>query len=102
MSDASRYGTLTCDAAGRLLVFAEKQPGAGVINAGVYLFRRRLLARFPAHRPLSFETDVFPRLIPDCHIQTMVVDAPFIDIGTPASLVQAETFISNHLDRFAL
>ena len=43
--------------------FNEKKPGAGVINAGVYLFRTPTIGQFPDKTPLSFETDVFPALI---------------------------------------
>ena len=94
--DASRYGTLAIGDDGRLLEFAEKRPGAGVINAGVYLFRHRTLAHFPAQRPLSFETEVFPTLLHNVHVTTLTVDAPFLDIGTPQSLAEAESFISQN------
>ena len=43
--------------------FNEKKPGAGVINAGVYLFRASAVDSFPDKTPLSFETEVFPALI---------------------------------------
>lgn len=100
MPDAGRYGTLSIAPDGRLLGFAEKQPGPGTINAGVYLFRHRLLADLPARRPLSFETDVFPQLV-ERRVQTVTTEAPFLDIGTPASLAQAEEFITRHLDFFS-
>lgn len=63
VADASRFGTLNMGEDGRLLGFAEKHPGAGLVNGGVYLFRRAAVARFPAKRPLSFEYDVFPALV---------------------------------------
>lgn len=101
MSDASRYGTLQTGLDGRLTGFAEKQPGRGVINAGIYVFRHRLLAHFPNHRPLSLETDVFPRLVGTTNIKVLATVAPFLDIGTPESLIQAEDFISQHLTHFS-
>src|SRR5208282_6875533 len=63
MPDASRYGTISQNANGELAGFNEKKPGAGVINAGVYLFRAPAIEFFPDKTPLSFETDVFPALI---------------------------------------
>jgi NDP-sugar pyrophosphorylase family protein len=85
--DAARYGTLAIGAGGRLEGFAEKRPGRGVINAGVYLLRDSVIGKFPANRPLSFETDVFPKLIRDgVSLKVAEVDAPFLDIGTPDSL----------------
>ena len=44
MSDASRYGTLDAASDGILRGFAEKRPGDGVINAGVYMLSQ-VLAR---------------------------------------------------------
>lgn len=94
VDDASRYGTLRCDSESNLLAFAEKTPGAGLINAGIYLFRHRAVASFPRQRPLAFETDVFPALLGGgAKIRVHKVTAPFIDIGTEASLREAEDFI---------
>jgi len=95
--DAARYGSLASDDQGFLTQFAEKRAGEGVINAGVYLLRPRLLAQFPTQRPLSFEYDVFPCLLAQqARLKVHGVTAPFLDIGTPASLAQAETFIQTH------
>lgn len=94
MADASRFGTILQDARGALAGFSEKKPGAGDISAGVYLFRAGTLEKFPAKSPLSFETEVFPALIGGgVRLQTVVNAAPFLDIGTPESLPQAERFI---------
>jgi D-glycero-alpha-D-manno-heptose 1-phosphate guanylyltransferase len=101
--DASRYGTLAIGPAGELLRFEEKRPGAGVINSGVYLLRHSLLAEFPPKSPLSFERDVFPAFIGrGLRLQTVVTEAPFLDIGTPESLPQAEAFIRDNLDEFTV
>jgi D-glycero-alpha-D-manno-heptose 1-phosphate guanylyltransferase len=98
VDDASRYGSLIYDAQGYLQQFAEKQAGAGVINSGVYLLGDRLLADFPSHCPLSFEYDVFPTLLKQgAKIKVHAVDAAFLDIGTPATLAQADQFIQSQL-----
>lgn len=97
VDDAARYGGLEVDDAGRLLRFREKQPGAGLINAGVYCFRRRLLASFPTQLPLSMELDVFPSLLRQgAKLMVHRSRAPFLDIGTPESLAEAEGFIARH------
>ncbi len=99
--DASRYGTLAIGKSGELVRFEEKRPGAGVINSGVYLLRHSLLAEFPSTTPFSFERDVFPSLIGrGFRLQTVVTDVPFLDIGTPESLPQAEGFIRENLREF--
>lgn len=103
VADASRYGSLEVDETGQLLAFAEKRPGPAVINAGVYLMRPEVLERFPAGRPLSFETDLFPGLVAaGARIQVVPVDAPFLDIGTEASLKEAEGFIMRNQQRFEM
>jgi NDP-sugar pyrophosphorylase family protein len=92
--DAARYGTLIVGADNRLIRFGEKQPGAGIINAGVYLFRRHVLDMFPRQTPLSMELDVFPALLAGgADLRVAVCEAPFLDIGTPDSLNQAEPFL---------
>lgn len=94
IKDASRYGSLVYDDEYNLVKFAEKQAGAGVINAGVYLLRNSLIAEFPHNIPLSFEEEVFPTLLgKGIKFKVHIVEAPFLDIGTPKSLVQAEEFM---------
>lgn len=102
MDDASRYGRLQLGPGGRLLRFIEKQPGSGLINAGIYLFRRRLLAALPNRRPLSMEHDVFPGLLAGgARLMVHACRAPFLDIGTPESLGQADAFVRQHFSRVA-
>ena len=101
MADASRYGSLLCDGEGNLISFAEKKAGAGVVNAGVYLFRHSLVAQFPQKTPLSFEQEIFPHLLnKSVRLKVHIVNAPFLDIGTPESLAQAEDFILENYHSF--
>lgn len=103
MTDASRFGTISQNTAGDLTGFNEKKPGAGNINAGVYLFRDSTLKKFPARTPLSFELDVFPALIHGgTRLKTVLSKAPFLDIGTPESLPQAEEFVRKNRGQFSL
>ena len=100
--DTSRYGSIATDSAGRIIAFEEKQPGAGQINAGIYLLRHAALNDFPDTRPLSVERDVFPSLINQGRgLHAHAVDAPFLDIGTPETLPQAGPFITENQTRFA-
>lgn len=101
--DAARYGLITQDGAGHLVRFEEKRPGAGIINAGVYLLRSRLIGAFPGDNPLSFENEVFPALIRrEARLRVQVCHAPFLDIGTPESLPLAESFIQQNQPEFAI
>lgn len=99
--DAARYGTISQNPSGELTGFNEKKPGAGIINAGVYLFRTRVTGLFSNQTPLSFETDVFPALIArQVRLKVCVTNAPFLDIGTPESLPLAEDFIRRNANCF--
>ena len=101
VTDASRYGTLAIGPAGELRGFAEKRAGKGVINAGMYLLRDSLIRQFSGTVPLSFEENIFPQLVAQGSlIKVCAVDAPFLDIGTPESLSQAEAFVEQNRSRF--
>jgi D-glycero-alpha-D-manno-heptose 1-phosphate guanylyltransferase len=100
LPDTARYGTLEISAQNRLQAFREKRPGAGTINAGVYAFQGAVLLAQPPQRPLSFETDVFPKLAATGRVAVVSTEAPFLDIGTPESLAQAERFIAENQTRF--
>ncbi len=100
VEDASRYGSLSFDQSHNLLNFAEKKAGQGVINGGVYLFRNRTLEHFPSKFPLSFEYDIFPTLLQqNIKIKVHPIEAPFLDIGTPETLPQAEAFIKQNFTK---
>lgn len=90
--DAGRYGQVEISPDGRIESFAEKTPdaGAGAINAGLYLFEQAMLQIISDASGPSLEKDVFEKLSVGT-LNAHVVDAPFIDIGTPESLAQAET-----------
>lgn len=98
VADARRYGAVEVDGAGMLHRFEEKTGDRGLINAGVYWFAARGLARWPREVPLSFERDVFPALLRvGAPVGVVPVEAPFIDIGTPASLSEAGAFIAKQM-----
>lgn len=99
VADASRFGSLNVDESGRLIGFAEKVPGRGLINGGLYLFRKTLLQQRFRHGALSIETDLFPEMIQAGADLRVIAqnDAPFIDIGTPETVSQAEDFVRSHL-----
>ena len=101
VQDTDRFGTVEVDKRGLLVRFAEKRPGSGLINAGVYAFKSTTLSLFPNKKPLSFESDVFPYFSTGI-VDTLVdsVEVPFLDIGTPASIGLAERFIQDNASYF--
>lgn len=95
MDETSRYGRVDLTEHGRVTSFLEKgvQAGPGWINAGVYLLRRPLLEPLPAGLPASVERDHFPNWIGQ-GILGFRYSGPFLDIGTPESYAEAESFFS--------
>jgi D-glycero-alpha-D-manno-heptose 1-phosphate guanylyltransferase len=101
VADAARYGTVAIGPAGELQGFAEKRPGKGVINAGIYLLRASLVRELDSTTPLSFEQDIFPQLIKrGALLKVFRVTAPFLDIGTPESLRHAQSFVEQNRAQF--
>lgn len=97
VENAERYGTLRIGEGGRLLGFEEKRSGRGWINAGTYIFSKRVLSLFPAASPLSMEYEVFPCLLAgETRLRAFRMEGDFLDIGTPESLERAESFIGRH------
>ncbi|MGO8701862.1 MAG: nucleotidyltransferase family protein [Limisphaerales bacterium] len=97
LADASRFGTLEADGQGRIVKFREKQSGSGLVNAGVYLLKNSIVEQVMKKRPLSFETELFPEWLAQgkC-LRVVICEAAFVDIGTPATLFQAEKFVQNN------
>jgi NDP-sugar pyrophosphorylase family protein len=96
--DGSRFGSVVADAAGMVTHLNEKAAGSGLVNAGLYCFRRELMSQLPVHRPLSLEREVIPHWLKQgARLRAALIDGPFIDIGTPSSLAAADAFIR---DRF--
>jgi len=59
------------------------------INAGIYLFERRLLDYIPQDQPYSLEYDLFPHVIDD-GAYGFVSETTLTDIGTPERLKVAQ------------
>lgn len=106
--DVSRYGAVQVGPGSRVESFREKEAGpgddagldtAGLINAGVYLLSRRCLDSMGGAAPLSLERDVFPSLAVQGRIYGHMVEAPFIDIGTPESYARVLPFFKEAQNR---
>jgi D-glycero-alpha-D-manno-heptose 1-phosphate guanylyltransferase len=89
--DAARYGTVQLAADNQVVGFREKigAPVPGIINGGVYVFKRAILERI-REGPASLEKDVFPRLL-EHGIFALEQQGMFIDIGTPEDYARARS-----------
>ena len=100
LSNVGRFGLVETDEDGMVSAFREKPDSAGVggyVNAGVYVFDRTAIEGIPADRPVSLETEVFPKLC-GRGLYALKGDFPFIDIGTPESYAAAGNFFSKATD----
>jgi mannose-1-phosphate guanylyltransferase len=92
VEDTASYGVVPTDADGRVEAFLEKTGGAvptNRINAGAYVLEREVVeALVPAGRAVSFEREVFPRLVGD-GLYGWAADGYWIDIGTPERYLEA-------------
>jgi D,D-heptose 1,7-bisphosphate phosphatase len=89
LPDASRSGVVTIDG-DRVTTFQERPPPGtpGIINAGVYLFDRRILDTL---RPVcSLEADVLPILAAAGTLRGTIGDGYFRDIGVPEDFSRAD------------
>lgn len=93
VADTARYGRVQVDHGGRVRSFEEKgaHRGTGSINAGVYLMRRSLLHAAPAGVAVSLERDLLPHWIAG-GLGGVLCRGRFLDIGTPESFAETETF----------
>ncbi len=98
VADVSRYGSVALDQEGRITQFIEKgvRGGPGLINAGVYLLRKRIVRDLPAGTAISLEREVFPRLL-ERGVFGLVCTGFFIDIGIPDDLKRAQTLLASRV-----
>jgi mannose-1-phosphate guanylyltransferase len=90
--DARAFGCVPTDGAGRVTAFVEKaeSPVTNQVNAGCYIFRRRVVDTIPAGRVVSVERETFPGLVADGALVVGYVETAYWrDVGSPQALVAA-------------
>ncbi len=104
LDDAGRYGVVSHD--GDVVTAFHERPAAasgpvaGDINAGLYVFDRRILDHVtPA---CSLERDVLPALAQTGRLRATTGHGYFIDIGIPDDLARAQSELPARLHRRAL
>jgi D-glycero-alpha-D-manno-heptose 1-phosphate guanylyltransferase len=89
--DTSRFGIIEIDSKQRIVNFVEKQKTIkpGLINGGIYCFKKGFLPYYSVGDSFSIEIDLFPQLT-NKNIFAYQTNGLFIDIGTAKSYEQAQ------------
>ncbi len=101
VDDTSRFGVVEMDG-GAITSFSARpvRGGAGLVNGGVYAFRKEIVAYL---RPkCSLEADVLADLAPSRRLLGLRTRDFFIDIGVPESYTMAQSEIPSRLTRPAV
>jgi len=90
--DPRAFGCVPTDRQGRVTGFVEKSdhPVTDQVNAGCYVFRRRVVDLIPAGRVVSVERETFPALVGSGALLVGYVETAYWrDVGSPEALVAA-------------
>lgn len=83
-----------------IIHFSEKNDfyGSGYVNAGSYIFDKKVFSYMPDKSKFSLEYDLFPEMV-NKGIYGYIVDAELIDIGIPERLEKAKRFFIKDFKR---
>ena len=90
--DARAFGAVECDENFRVQAFNEKMenPPTNMINAGCYIFSRKVIESIPEHTVVSVERETFPGLLhAGARVFAFVDRSYWLDIGNPQALMKA-------------
>ncbi|MFM7140056.1 MAG: sugar phosphate nucleotidyltransferase, partial [Actinomycetes bacterium] len=109
------YGLVPTDKEGNVLAFLEKPEKdedivTDQINAGMYIFKRKIIDTIATEKVVSVEREVFPNLLKNNYKVIGVVDESYwLDLGTPPAFVKGSSdlvtgaiktgFVTNHLQK---
>lgn len=93
--DTARYGRVSLCVDGTISGFKEKAStvGAGLVNAGIYIFKSEMIRAIPSGRAVSLENEIFPGWVGQ-GLYGYQSQGRFLDIGTPESYTQAGAFFA--------
>jgi len=96
VEDTRPYGVAALGPDDRIVRFVEKPPPAEApshwINAGLAVWRRAVLDRIPASRPVSFEQEILPGLLGE-GIYGFRLTEYWDDAGTPDRLLRSQRLL---------
>jgi len=92
VKDARAYGCVELLADNQVKSFLEKMenPVSNMINAGCYIFNRKVIDQIPANQVVSVERDTFPSFLSSgVKVYGYLDNSYWLDIGNPQALVKA-------------
>lgn len=98
VTDASRYGAVTCGADHRILSFEEKGvQKPGLINGGIYAINASAFGIQDLPEKFSLETDFLQKFLLTLQPFGLISSGYFIDIGIPEDLQRARSELHHAL-----
>jgi mannose-1-phosphate guanylyltransferase len=94
VEDPRAFGCVPTDSHSRVTGFIEKSPNpvTNRINAGCYIFSRRVIDGIPEDRPVSVERETFPELLEAGAVVLGYIDNSYwLDVGTPKAFVKGSS-----------
>ena len=100
--DTSSSGIVEINTDNIITNFSERgDTNPGLINAGVYCMRKKILMDYkPTSPAFSIEQEFFPSLIPKETCAGLIFQGYFIDIGTPQRFEKANNSFATALNNF--
>jgi mannose-1-phosphate guanylyltransferase len=92
VEDARAYGCVELLADNQVKSFLEKMenPVSNMINAGCYIFNRKVIDQIPTNQVVSVERDTFPSFLNSgVKVYGYLDNSYWLDIGNPQALVKA-------------
>jgi mannose-1-phosphate guanylyltransferase len=89
VKNPGRYGVAELQSDGRIQKFIEKPKSTSstLINAGVYVFSRKIFKYIPSNAAISLERQVFPILAEKGLLYGQAIEGTWTDIGKPEDYV---------------
>ncbi len=96
MDDASDYGGVLLGEDDAIVRFDEKAdaPAKGWVNAGIYVFHKKVLESIPSGKKVSLEEEIFPALAGE-GLFGFTTQSRLLDIGTPERLELARKLLTD-------
>jgi len=94
--NSGRYGRVVLNEEGRIISFKEKGSDicSGIINGGVYVFKKEVFDNLNLPEIFSIEVDFFEKHLERIKIYGFVFSDHFIDIGVPNDYKEAREYFS--------